>query len=555
MPLRLVERAIRGGLLCGVVFLLACHADLDDPKGQAQELDDPVRREHAIGRLQAIYSKALAAAKGDRSAESVKTVVDASVDQLVKTYVDNPDNVVNGTRILGLLQEMRDPRALPALVRALEWRAEVSEDHAVIAARTLTEIAVPDGEKAKVVEGICTALERVEGARGLDNRLRKGFIEALGKLADKGATDTLIKIALSDNSDQNFLFNILAAQQLVKIADPKAVAPMIKGLFLAPADNPAMRMNDVATSALVAVGKPALQPLMDTLAGQNEEANQAVKNYIEAIRQKDANAAANLDPSAIIAGEATYALGKIGYRDSLDALIKETQSKHPDRRFAAALALPGINRTEADTAAVVGAMTKVYSQTDKQQRPQLLVAARHLYADEVMPFLYSVAKTTEKELPPVQMYGYVSYAMLADAEESAKLKPIFDKEEMLRPHLKEMEVAIAAAKACDRKVECWVGKLGDKEKVVLRKAANMLARFGRGNQEAIAGLVKLFAHSDLEVRNEALYAVDYMATKGSQAAVDKIEEIEAREGGRSSWNNFKREALPTRSRLLLRAGS
>jgi hypothetical protein len=90
---------------------------------------------------------------------------------------------------------------------------------------------------------------------------------------------------------------------------------------------------------------------------------------------------------------------------------------------------------------------------------------------------------------------------------------------------------------------------------VLRKAASMISRYGRGNDKAIHALVGLFSHRDLEVRNEALGAVDSIADKGSKEAVDKIDELETVEGGRSIWNNFKREALPTRSRLQLRSAS
>jgi hypothetical protein len=47
-----------------------------------------------------------------------------------------------------------------------------------------------------------------------------------------------------------------------------------------------------------------------------------------------------------------------------------------------------------------------------------------------------------------------------------------------------------------------------------------------------------------------------MAVKGSDVAVKRIDELETTEGGRSIWNNFKREALPARSRLKSRmAGS
>ena len=172
-----------------------------------------------------------------------------------------------------------------------------------------------------------------------------------------------------------------------------------------------------------------------------------------------------------------------------------------------------------------------------------------------MPFLLKVASTTEKELPPVQMYGWVSYAMLANKAESKVLGPILEKEELIAPQLQDYKVAIAAAEQCDKSVECWIGKLKDKDKIVIRKATNMLARYARGNDAAIKAMVDLFSHSDLEVRNEALAAVDAIAINGSDLAVKKIDELEAVEAGRSIWNNFKREALPTRSRLQTRGAA
>jgi hypothetical protein len=236
-------------------------------------------------------------------------------------------------------------------------------------------------------------------------------------------------------------------------------------------------------------------------------------------------------------------------------LLKETQAEHPDRRMTASLALVGINATPEDTPKIVNAMTAVYEKSEKQSRPQMLVAFRHLYADAVMPILLKVAQTTETELPPVQMYGWVSYALLANKEESKHLRPILEKEELIKPQLVEYEPAIKAAEECDKGIECWLGKLKDKDKVVIRKATTMLARYGRGNDAAIKGLVDLLGHSDLEVRNEALSALDHIAVNGSDLAVKKIDELEAVEGGRSIWNNFKREALPTRSRLTMRAAS
>jgi HEAT repeat protein len=534
----------RSWVLALAMLASACHADLDDPKGQAEELSDPVRREHAMGRLQVIFGQRLQAAKGDRSQAPVKDFNDVTVEPLVKLYLEHPEDTQNGLKVLSLLAEMRDPRALPALMKALEWRRDVTEDHAVTAARTMAKIDVPDGKRGEVVDKIAKALSRVEDARPLDNRMRKAFIEVLGKLGDKRATPTLVEVMVKQDKSQNFLFNILAAQQLVEIADPEAVPALLKALYLFDASNPAMRMNDVAASALVAVGKPALQPLIEVLEGKNKDVNLTVKAYIETVRRKDEEAASRMHAESLISVEATYTLGKLGFHEALDPLLEETKSDDPTERFGAAIALIGITREEGDTQKIVDALERVYNDAEKTQRPQMLVAMRHVYADEMMPVLLKVASSGEDELPTIKLYAFAGYALLATAKEAAALDKL----------LEAYVPAIKAAKECDKDVACWIKKLKDKDKVVLRKAASMLARFGRDNEEAIKGLVELFGHSDLEVRNEALYAVDAIATKGSKLAVDKISQLQAVEGGRSIWNNFKREALPTRSRLMQRGG-
>jgi HEAT repeat protein len=551
-------QALRSSMAVVILAVSAtwgCHADDNDPKGQAQELDDAIRREHAIGRLSTIMSERLVAAKGDRSAPAITEFNDVAHAQLVKTYLEHPEDNQNGLRILQLMAEMRDPRTVPALLKALEWQAEVTEDHAVSAANTLAAIDIPAGRRGEVVDKICTALKRVQGARGVDNRMRKGFIDVLGKLHDKRATPTLLEIALRQDESQNFLFNKLAVQQLVGIVDPTAVPSLVKALYMFDKNQPMMRMEEDADAALIAIGRPALAPLMEAARGANPEVNALVVLAIESIRRKSAEAAAALNKDTLIAREAVLTLGRLGYREALPLLLSEAGEDDRDRRMNAALALVGIMRTPQDTKPIVDAIEKVYEKSDKQTRPQLLVAVRHMYADEVMPFLYSVAKTTETELPPVQAYGWMSYALLANKAEAKHLAPILEREELIRDELKDYRVTISAAEQCDEAVPCWIGKLGDKNKIVVRKAANMLGRYGRGDEVAINALVGLLGHSDLEVRNEALSAIDVIAVRGSQAAVKKIDELQAAESGRSIWNNFSRQALPARSRLQLRAAS
>lgn len=552
---RQLRSAVLWALLGLAGVLAACHPDDNDPKGQAGDLKDPVRREFAMGRLQAIYSTRLSEAKGDRTQPKVKEFVDVTHELLTKTYLEHPEDSQNGLRILSLMNEMRDPRVTPALIKALEWRAEVSEDHAVTAALTLSEIEIPADQKGPAIEGLSKALLRVDGARGADNRMRKAFIEVLGKLKDARASEALTKVALKRDASQSFLFNILAAQQLVAIADPSSIPTFIKALYWFDMNNPAMRMNDVATSGLVAIGKPALAPVLKLLRGEDEEANAVVKLYIEAIKQKDAEAARKLDARSIISNEASFTLGKLGFRDALDPLIEESKSPDKSRAMGAGLALVSIVREPGDTPKIVDALTKVYNSLEMAQRPQMLVAMRHMYAQELLPFLLNVTKSKSSEYgaDAARLYAFQSYAMLASKAEMAAIKPIFDKDALLKEQLTDHVPLFAAATTCDVSVECWTGKLKENDKIVLRKASSMLARYGRGDDKAIHALIALFSHRDLEVRNEALSAVDAMAVKGSKEAVDKITELESAEGGRSIWNSFKREALPARSRLQLRA--
>jgi HEAT repeat protein len=535
--------------------LSGCHADENDPAGQAEELSDPVRRQHAVERLQSIFGQRLVEAKGDRNSPGLKEFNDVTHAQLTKTYLEHPEDSQNGLRILSLMAEMRDPRTIDALLKALEWQAEISEDHAVTAAITLTTIDVPADKKGTVVEKIGSALTRVEGNRGADNRMRKSFIEVMGKLKDKRTTPILTEIALRQSESQNFLFNILATQQLEAIADAEAVPAMVKGLYMFDLTNPQMRMNQAAESVLVAIGKPSLQPLLDTLAGKNEEANKLVELSIESFRRKDAQLAGTMNKANLVAHEAVSALGRLGLCEALDPILTETEHSNADRRANAAIALVKLSCPESETPKIVEALKKVYEASDKQVRPQLLVAMRHLYSAEAMPHLLKVAITTEEEFPPAQMYGFVSYALLANKSEAAKVKPVLEKEEAIKAQIAPFAAVIKAAEECDKSIDCWVGKLTDSDKYVLQKAASMLALLGSGDEKAIAGLVNLLGHDDLEVRNEALSAIDHLAVKGSKLAVDKISALESTEEGRSIWTNFKIEALPTRSRLMLRSGS
>lgn len=580
------------GTLSGL-GLSGCRPSADDPAGQAGELSDNVRRESAIANLTNHYHRALAAADGDRSVERLdngelgpKAITDAAVQALTETYTSHPEDTGNGRNILTLLQEMRDPRSMPALIAALEWRNETTEEHAIVAAQTLRQMEVPEEQKAEVVAAIASALERVQGRRAVDNRMRTAFMRALGALQHRGATPVLSTVATTISEEQNFLINRMAAEQLRELEDPEATDAMIRGLFLFGYNNPTLRMNDLAGEALTRFGRPAYEPLVALLRGQNEDAAGIVTRYINAVRQRDAAAAEQMNADTIIVTEACRALGQLGYRDAFDAMVEVGINPLTESRGSAegaeldqirtraqgcVVALVSLTtRNEAQVPQLREALTGVYNRLPETWPPnapapgtarnQLLVAMQHSYDAGLLDFLHDQAANRRGQVVDHRILSANSYAYLANREEAERFNRLIENEpgvadggvaENFRQNAAALEVAVE----CDENLQCWIGKLEDENVAVVRKAAHMIARYGRGNDAAISALLGQLAHSDQFVRGDVLYALDWVATSGSQAAVEAIDTLAEQEAGRQSWNNVRELAMAVRSHLAHRSES
>lgn len=540
--------------------LVACHAAEDDPSGQADELKDPVRRQNAIRNLQKIWSKALQDSDGDRSSAGVQAVLDATVEKIAAAYVENRMDNQNGLAMLDLLKEMRDPRAIPALKEALDWRAEVNEEHAIRAAQTIAVLEVPADKKDELAAALGVSLEKVRQARPIDNRMRVEMIRALGALETRAATPILTRVATAQVEEQNFLINRLAAQQLGQLADPAAVEPMIKALFLFAPNNPGMRMNDVAAETLVRIGRPSLEPLLALLRGENAEANAIAEAYIAAVRQRDEQAASQMSVQQVVGSEATFTLGALGFPEAYDALVAETAAEDTFRKVNGSIALVRLNLSDAQVDQVREKLRVVYGSTSNDFegvafKAQLIAAMRSLYDEGFLPFFLEQVSNADLH-PQVRLEAVNAYALLASKTEMQALDQWMQRntedsyyENFRTTVAKPSEVA----NECDVDLACYLGKMSDSDKDVVRKAAFMIGRLGQGNADAIARLTEKLAHSDIEVRLAALNALDRIATSGAPAAVAKIEELRTIEEGRAIWNQFSREALPVVARLLARA--
>jgi len=550
---KLLDR-LRPWALGLALFTAGCHADADDPKGQAKELSDPVRREYAIGNLTRLYARTLTDAKSDRSAPSVKELNDVTYKALVDTYVEHPEDVRNGELIMQLLQEMRDPRTLPALLKALEWRTEVNEEHAITAARTLAVVDIAPTDRPQVVKKLAEALDRVSGKRPVDNRMRVEFLRTLGQLNDPAAADVLTKVALRQSEEQNFLINNLAVEQLGKLAHPATVPALVEALYLFDPADPRNRLTQTVPAALVRIGRPALAPLVEVLKGKDLKAQANTKAWIEAIRQRAPQAAEQMNVQAEMKKEAAYALGVLGFSEAIPALVEAASDADKGVQLAAAVALAQINRTDAETPKIREVLTRTYESQDKVARMQVLRAMQHLYDPGLQPFLLQVAKAPEEELPDIRVIALNAHALLANKSEAGQAKAVIagDKSPYKGTFESQNNTLLAAADACDEDVACWTGKLDEKDENVVRKSAYMLARLGRGQPAVIDALVKKLDHPREMVRGDVLSALDFAAVRGSPEAIAKIEQIRKSEEGRASWNHVKERATATQAKLAAR---
>jgi HEAT repeat protein len=538
-----------------------CHAADDDPEGQAQELADPVRRENAIFRLREIYTRTLAANGGDRSSPEVGAVADVIVTPLTDTYLAFPEDGINGMAILDLLHEMQDPRSLPALLDALNWRTEVSEDHAIRAAQTIQLIEMPEAEQQHTIEALARSLERITGSRSEDNKMRIAMIRALGSLEDRGATEILTVIATKQDENQNFLINRLAAQQLGELRDPAAIPALIRCLFLFAPNRPDLRMNDVAAEALILIGRPSLKPLLKMMRGKDETANAIAKSYIDSIKARRPDLANEMTVRQVTGSEASFALGALGFSEALEPLLAEAKSSDTARKLNAAIALVRLRVSAAQSERVRSTLKQAYGSLPKgytgvRMRGQLLAAMAHTYDAELMPFILEQLND-KKANPEVRLIAAQNYALLANKSDAAKLAAAIASERPseaggYREKFAEHRPLMTLAEECDTAVACWVGKVGAADPNTARKAAYMLGRYGVGSSEAIAVLVGQLGSEDLGVRLASLMALDQIAEDGAPDAVAKIDELRIREQGQSVWTMFRVEALPVQARLRSR---
>jgi HEAT repeat protein len=354
-------------------------------------------------------------------------------------------------------------------------------------------------------------------------------MKALGKIGDKRAVDALDKVLSTSADDQDFFLNKTAANYLAKFNDPKSVPFLIRGLFMTG------RGADIfaeCRTALVGIGEPAVQPLVDAMNRKNAELEADAKKYefIPGIivqktaivlgdihskkavpgllaELKKADDGLKAGPGKGVSGHQSViiALGLIGSPDVKAPLLAIlTDAKQPNKlRAAAAEALNAAGDTSA-----LPALLKIANES--------FINMKSHEIDAEHGALVAAAATAYSRLAWAEQANVTWQKLPADLEES-DAHVVF----------KNASARLEVAKTCKKDVACYAKYLNDKDSAKAEKAALMLARLGG---PGVGELAKAVGHSDLSVRMSVLVGLAQAGKANAEARAALEKQIELDEG-------------------------
>ncbi|HZS41411.1 MAG TPA: HEAT repeat domain-containing protein [Polyangia bacterium] len=477
------------------LLVVGCVDDPRDPNTWIKKLNDPREGKDAVRELVKIKDK-------------------AAVPPLIDLYKKGKD-----AEVLRAISTFKDPRAVPIMIDALDY-SEDSFDAAAIAANALGDTPDPSA-----VEPLMATLKKPLPIKTRANIVKLEAMKALGKIGDKRAVDALDKVLSTSADDQDFFLNKTAAGQLARFNDPKSVPFLIRGLFMTG------RGADIfaeCRTALVGIGEPAVQPLVDAMNRKNAELEADAKKY-EFI-------------PGIIVQKTAILLGDIRSKTAVPALLAEL--KKPDdglkkgvsghQSVIIALGLIGSPDVKAPLLAIL---------TDAKQPNKLRAAAAEALNGagdtSALPALLKIANESfinmksheiDAEHGALVAAAATAYSRLAWAEQAnvtwQKL-PADLEESDAHVVFKNASARLEVAKACKKDVACYAKMLDDKDSAKAEKAALMLGRLGKPGVDELAKAVGV---SDLSVRMTVLVGLAQAGKASPEVRAALAKQIELDDG-------------------------
>ncbi len=426
--------------------------------------------------------------------------------------------------VADLITQIGDASSVEPMLGAIDWTAGAGRDkESRFNANTNEKIAkalgkLGKGDDPKTVE----ALTRLVAANNQDVQL--AALVSLGNLRAAGAVKDLIDIA--DGHSNNFMVKN-AIEALGKIGDGAAVPMLIKMLFF---ERGGVSFYREASYSLFQIGKPAVDPLIKLAKGDWHELG-IDEMHIEPnlMRTKAIVVLADIsDPASfpvilesvdlqgndtattLCRVEASRAVGRLGLGQAVPSLVKRMDNIDISQSEHALAALTQLGRREV-VPSLIG-MTQ-FDGYVKQCKAQ---------GNEEEPCKFSQAQVRKPRLLAIARLGGGS--ALADFEKMTGE----EKDAKLKAWMEEQKPRLVAAKECEEKTECWIGKLKDPNAKVREKAAYELL-WKKDKKEAADALFAALQDEDNETRYAAILGI-LQALPKDKKADDVTKQLETEKG-------------------------
>jgi HEAT repeat protein len=253
----------------------------NDPKTWVGKLGTTNKRPGAMRRLRQMWESRLASTTPPNNLQDpgIVAFINDAIPTVAQSFIDHRDEIATRKEAIEILATARDPRAIPALLAALEFSPGNSESEriALRAAQALREMH-PENN-AEVTRRLMATIDRASSNSGSAPSIREAVIQALGAIRAREAVPVLVRVLKRPIDQQEIRTARAAADALGVIGDSgqEVVDALIYGLFLN-----VRRANafNNCSRALVRLGPDAAVPrLLATVQNQNPEVTLLINSY------------------------------------------------------------------------------------------------------------------------------------------------------------------------------------------------------------------------------------------------------------------------------------
>jgi HEAT repeat protein len=469
---------------------LACEGDPQDPMTWAKKVKDLRTQKEALDRL------------ANMDVEKARPAVPA----LIELYNDTkrPEH-------LEALARYKDDRAKPLMIAALDYTDD-DFDRATIAAGVLGEMKAADA-----VDPLIKAAEKQLPIKSRANSARIAALRALVRIGDKRAVPTLMKILTTSADEQDFLLNQKAALGLAEFRDPQSIPALEKGLFMT---GRGTGIFQECRLALVRIGAPAIDPLINLFQEKNEE--------VEAMAKK-----LKFDEvtPGVVPHKAAILLGDLRAKKAVPVLAARLHQKAKGSEHLSALIALGYIASPSAVDAILGVLKD--SKADAGERAS---AADALYLSgdrRAVPTLLEMAKSgyvtvDGQKASDLRASAAIALARIAGKETFEPFKAIVDNETEAQGVFGLAFDRMLVANECDRDLQCYGKKLQDPSWSRAEKAAFAIGFSGNAKEgiPLLLGAMKPITTMTPErfpVHQAILFALARLGNKSCTACIEKLD--------------------------------